>query len=140
MFRGPLRLSAFFFALAYERTFIKRLVLNVDVTGPENTLFPGASMHLFLPGNFTGWSSERVKPVAQSDCRGKKGVNADNCLDWERGASLVDLGKDCAQKLMSLQQGSGQQGRLLLFVYIKVALIASSSPHGAGFSCRWCLN
>ena len=80
---------------------MKRLVLNVDVTGPENTLFPGASMHLFLPGNFTGWGSERVKPVAQSDCR--KGVNADDCLDWERGASLADLGRDCAQKSMSLQ-------------------------------------
>ena len=82
---------------------MKRLVLNVAVTGPENTLFPGPSMHLFLPGNFTGWDSERVKPVAQSDCRGKKGVNADDCLDWERGASLVDLGRDCDQKTMSLQ-------------------------------------
>ena len=44
----PLRLSVFFFALACERTFIKKLALNLDVIGPEIILFPGASIHAFF--------------------------------------------------------------------------------------------
>ena len=38
----PLRLFFFFFALAYERIYIKtHTALRVDVIGPENILFAG---------------------------------------------------------------------------------------------------
>ena len=37
----------------------KRVALKVDVIGPENILFAGASVHLSAE-NFTGWGSEGV--------------------------------------------------------------------------------
>ena len=56
----PFSLSVFFFALACEKTFIKRYIaLNGDLIGPENILFAGASMH-FSARNFTDWGSEWV--------------------------------------------------------------------------------
>ena len=38
--------SFFFFALAFERIFIKTHSFDTDVIGPENILFAGASVHL----------------------------------------------------------------------------------------------
>ena len=44
----PVRLSVFFFALACERAFIKRLALNTDAMGLENRLFMGPENRLFM--------------------------------------------------------------------------------------------
>ena len=54
-------LFVFFFFLHWyvKGSLSKRTALKMDVAGPENILFAGASVH--QPGNFTGWGSEGVK-------------------------------------------------------------------------------
>ena len=59
----PLTRFIFFFALAYQRNFIKTHTLKMDITGPENIMFAGTS----LPLNqdfFTDWGSEGVTTQA----------------------------------------------------------------------------
>ena len=47
----------------------KCIAFKIDVTGPENILFAGASVHI-QPENFKGWVSEGVKKAVESlsDC------------------------------------------------------------------------
>ena len=52
------------FAWARERSSVKmRSIESRFVTGPSNTLFGGAHVLAFQPGNFTGWDSDGVNSV-----------------------------------------------------------------------------
>ena len=57
----PISLSVVLFTDACERIFIKKHSFESRcVTGPENILFAGGSVH-FQPGHSTGWGSVGVK-------------------------------------------------------------------------------
>ena len=58
----PLSLSVYFSRWHVDGLSSKRVAPKVDVIGPENILFAGASVHLSAE-NFTGWGSEGVNSV-----------------------------------------------------------------------------